>query len=597
MHFPWRKKTTPEGQPVDGIVPNSKKLILSLREKVWKLEISPARIREFWQRHRVLASSLVVVLFVVIAGLFSQSGKAGVANFYATQCLGGWENPSNASGEPTLDEDAEGSTFNSSNAAVLNNTQGDLYCGGFTGSLPENTDPEKISLKIRWTMDDGEVSHDVDPLADFVDPVEEQIDTPVDLPPANEEPQVLLPIIIIPESEAPSDAHPEPQPESQPAPAPEPTPAPQSESSEGAFNFRLFKTARAQEADTEQTDSVEQADTVEQIVVEQSDNIEQVDSVEPTEVPVETSDVAYFMSIEYSVDGSTWIPFTKISRADWKNGEYVFPENAFLWSEVDKLQVRLTSLASIDSPKGIYVDAMWLDVAYQTVEPDPLPQPDFSKDTVISYTESSGVFAVVLERDGERMLWYTKTEEGKYSLKELMVKKQNVAIVMDDILAPKEDPEGEVLPTKDEIKAESEAGSDIEKITVENTTDEKVETEKTDELKSEAKAETPLPKVMTNQDALQEYEKAFPIAWTLVETSGSLDQSSVVAIFESMLVWATPEQRVMYGFNTNTNGIFSQSIDEGVGTAELGLTSDAGEAFIAIFNLNDKTFQFNPKAE
>ncbi|HRH31659.1 MAG TPA: hypothetical protein PK950_03255, partial [Candidatus Paceibacterota bacterium] len=567
MHFPWRKKTTPEGQSVDGIIPNSKKLILSLREKVWTLEISPVRMREFWLRHKKTILALMVILSVLITGLFSESGKAGVANFYATQCLGGWENPSNASGEPTLKEDAEGSTFNSNNAAVLNNTQGDLYCGGFTGSLPENTDPEKISLKIRWTMDDGEVSHDVDPLADFVDPAqeeaiqtsEEQIDTPVELLPVDEEPQVLLPIIIIPESEAPAEA-PAPQDTPQPAPAPESAPAPQGESSEGAFNFRLFKTARAQEAVIEQTDSVEQVDTVEQTVVDQVDNVEQVDSIESAEVSVESPEVAHFMAIEYSVDGSTWIPFTKISRADWRSGEYVFPENAFFWSDVDKLQVRLTSLASIDSPKVIYVDAMWLDVAYQTVEPDPLPQPDFSKDTVISYTENNGVFAVLLERDGERMLWYTKTEEGKYSLKELMVKKQK----------------REVLLTSDEIKAESEIKPDIEKSTDENTSDEKAEIEKTDEVKSEVKAETPQPKVITNQDALQEYEKAFSVIWTLVDTSGSLDETTSLSVFESTLLWVSPEQRVFYGYNTNTNGIFSQSIDEGANTAELLFMSDAG---------------------
>jgi len=526
----------------------------------------------------------MVILSVLITGLFSESGKAGVANFYATQCLGGWENPSNASGEPTLKEDAEGSTFNSNNAAVLNNTQGDLYCGGFTGSLPENTDPEKISLKIRWTMDDGEVSHDVDPLADFVDPAqeeaiqtsEEQIDTPVELLPVDEEPQVLLPIIIIPESEAPAEA-PAPQDTPQPAPAPESAPAPQGESSEGAFNFRLFKTARAQEEVIEQTDSVEQVDTVEQTVVDQVDNVEQVDSIESAEVSVESPEVAHFMAIEYSVDGSTWIPFTKISRADWRSGEYVFPENAFFWSDVDKLQVRLTSLASIDSPKVIYVDAMWLDVAYQTVEPDPLPQPDFSKDTVISYTENNGVFAVLLERDGERMLWYTKTEEGKYSLKELMVKKQK----------------REVLLTSDEIKAESEIKPDIEKSTDENTSDEKAEIEKTDEVKSEVKAETPQPKVITNQDALQEYEKAFSVIWTLVDTSGSLDETTSLSVFESTLLWVSPEQRVFYGYNTNTNGIFSQSIDEGANTAELLFMSDAGEQYRAVYVFNDKIFQFN----
>ncbi|MBP7831605.1 MAG: hypothetical protein KA028_01135 [Candidatus Pacebacteria bacterium] len=570
MHFPWRKKSTPEGQSVDGIVPNSKKLILSLREKVWKLEISPARIREFWQRNRIFVSSFVVILFVLVSGLVSQLGKAGIANFYAAQCLGGWENPANASGEPTLDDDAQGSTFNINNSAVLNNTQGDLYCGGFTGELPENTDPERISLKIHWTVDDGEVLHDVEPLSDFIDSPsgetiqtpEEQLDTPVEVPETNDEPQVLLPIIIIPESEAPTETE-----TSQDAPqqTPESTPAPQSESSDGAFNFHLFKTAHAQEADPEQ-----------EVVVEQVD-------AEPAEVtidaPVEGEpEVSHFMSVEYSVDGSTWIPFTKISRADWKNSEYVFPDNAFSWSEVAKLQVRLTSLASIDSPKAIYVDAVWLDVAYQTIEPDPLPQPDFAKDKVISYTENNNVLAVLVEREGERMLWYTKTEEGKYSLKELLEKKQNAMIVIDE-----------------PITIENET------ITAETVLDEEVVTEEqvavVEDEKNTTKIEEVKPKVPTNQDALQLYSEAFPIIWTLIDTSGSLHETTILSSFESTLLWISPALHVFYGYNTNTNGIFSQSIDEESNAGELLFTSDAGEQYRAMFVPVDRSIQFKQAQE
>lgn len=62
--------------------------------------------------------------------------------------------------------------------------------------------------------------------------------------------------------------------------------------------------------------------------------------------------------------------------------------------------------------------------------------------------------------------------------------------------------------------------------------------------KSTTKIEEVKPKVPTNQDALQLYSEAFPIIWTLIDTSGSLHETTILSSFESTLLWISPALHV-----------------------------------------------------
>jgi hypothetical protein len=91
--FPWKKKNSIEGQPVDGIVQGGEKTVLSLREKVWKFEIHPKEILTYIRnRPRKVFSITIAIVFVVGSFIYLRT-SASESYFYATSCLGGWEHP------------------------------------------------------------------------------------------------------------------------------------------------------------------------------------------------------------------------------------------------------------------------------------------------------------------------------------------------------------------------------------------------------------------------------------------------------------------------------------------------------------------------
>lgn len=101
----------------------------------------------------LVSSSIVLVIVALLThflfGTKSQTVEAQIAVLYATSCLGGWKNPDLVTGAPEVFGNPDAS-YTQENSAVLKNTQTQLFCGGFSGTIPENVDRTKIMLRFSW---------------------------------------------------------------------------------------------------------------------------------------------------------------------------------------------------------------------------------------------------------------------------------------------------------------------------------------------------------------------------------------------------------------------------------------------------------------
>lgn len=119
-------------------------------------KIKEEKVVFFKKRLKFVGVALLLLTALVVT--ISPEGKAEVATFYPTACLGGWSNPNKAEGVP--ETTSEASSFSLSNSAVLaKETIADLYCGAFRGDVPTATIPTKMTLTIVWKeLSDAEVA-------------------------------------------------------------------------------------------------------------------------------------------------------------------------------------------------------------------------------------------------------------------------------------------------------------------------------------------------------------------------------------------------------------------------------------------------------
>ena len=130
--------------------------VLSLRKKDdFKIEINFTHFKDFFSKHKKLVAPLGVLVLVLIIFSVAIKGKASIVNFYPETCLGGWENPSNTSGQPSVSSEAQGSDFTRDNSAFLKNRTAQMFCGDFGGEVPADTIPRKFTVRFSWFVDDG----------------------------------------------------------------------------------------------------------------------------------------------------------------------------------------------------------------------------------------------------------------------------------------------------------------------------------------------------------------------------------------------------------------------------------------------------------
>ncbi|MCS6789239.1 MAG: hypothetical protein NZ484_01570 [Patescibacteria group bacterium] len=134
------------------IIPHKK--VILFKKRGWKIEITSKDLFNFLYKFKFLFSSFAIFIIILLFVFYFKT-KANVVQFYPESCLGGWQNPQNASGKPDLLKDSKEDNFNKNNSAVLNNVISEIYCGKFSGDIPENTEPIKAIIKFSWFIKEG----------------------------------------------------------------------------------------------------------------------------------------------------------------------------------------------------------------------------------------------------------------------------------------------------------------------------------------------------------------------------------------------------------------------------------------------------------
>lgn len=447
MFFGLIKKSTKNKTVVFGreINTDTKNKILSLkRGRIFTFD--KEAFKNYAQRHPIVIGYGAVALIAVVMLISSTTSKATLAYFYPTSCLGGWEYPANAEGEPSLPVDAKRSEYNEDNSARLRGNS-EIYCGSFEGQIPETAQATNFKVAFHISIDDGSVEHIKEEAKKIIDGEDLNMDSSdTDAESPNLEESAVDGESVEDNSDSQNDLSSQVEDTSvggeetvdesqsnEPEPEPEQTESP---SSESVGIFKLFtQTVFAEGEDAPQSseevqvsndveiqseetessvieDNVESTDVAEEdtelVESENNDTLSQEADVNPDTENDTASSVPADAVLEafYSLDGADWISFGYIRMNDWEEARYDIPLSE--WNDLSVVQVKLEPLSSFDQSPVVYLDSVVIEVEYAGTEEDVLAQPDFRTDTILIDTVVEDIRVIKILRDGVPMIWYTK---------------------------------------------------------------------------------------------------------------------------------------------------------------------------------------------
>lgn len=301
--------------------------------------------------------------------IYSFTVRSAPFDFYPSACVGTWENPTNAAGEPNLKSNSHADEFTLENSAIFSGGTQQIVCNEFAGSpVDESLTITRATLALSLTIKDivnntpsGDISGgtpDLEIITEDGEPLEGSNDEKIkdkDNEPSSVEGGSVNP------PEATSDNTPsieeaEPAPSSESAPvAPEaPASSPEGDGSGGETGvYRLIKVASAQDA-----------------LLEVEENIGE--ATEPQAITSEEIARAY-----YSFDGVVWHLLSEITKENVDKLEFDLPvtqpvEGADLdpatiskWADIAKVQVKLeASVFTLGQQSQVYLDGMTLTARY-----------------------------------------------------------------------------------------------------------------------------------------------------------------------------------------------------------------------------------------
>jgi hypothetical protein len=327
FRVPRKKISSRPPQTTSDIIRGKEQEIrLKKRDIEVKVSFSGRSILRALDKRRGLLLGLLSILILVFGINRLTHTYASIAELSPSSCLGGWENPTNATGNPDASSE-DPNTFTAGNSAVLRSgSASELYCGSFEGNIPEETVPKALNLHLSWTFKEPSEQPVILSTSTLI--IEEASSTPTS---TEAEPAVLI--------------------EEAPAPLPEldvqvpillPEPAPQESSEPAAWILKAFA------ADEEPVPAEAEATTTELVVID------------PT-----ADDL---LEITYTLDGTTWQSLGRVDRNNWQALDLVIRNDTITdWETVKKIQIGIRSLSTTGEAPTIYMDAMTLSVEYEEV--------------------------------------------------------------------------------------------------------------------------------------------------------------------------------------------------------------------------------------
>jgi len=396
------------------VSPNKGETVV-LKKRTLKIEIGWNNIAVFLRAHGVRIGIAAAVIVAAIIAVWSLRGQAETVFFYPETCLGGWRNVQNAQNEPDLAWKAQPEAFTDKNSAVLENVVGSIYCGEFSGSLPEQSVITSVRLKpvfaLKPYVPSQEEPEATSTLIQIIIP-DESVELPASDEPSatstSEENSGEPPAETTEEnSQAPPDTGTKPDDGNQNSDIPQseqPTSETATTSSLQLLPLRLAEQsvlmalsahyAYAQEEIPPPKSLVPQEparadgnDVAEQILQEDSDmsstekiattsesDTSNTDDTGDAVLPVPTSSEetdnvpspVSFLEVAYSLDGEVWTLLGSITEDNWKD-ELVFDILPLSLEKLRALQVHIGTPEISDMQLLAYLDGMILEVEYETI--------------------------------------------------------------------------------------------------------------------------------------------------------------------------------------------------------------------------------------
>ncbi len=328
---------------IQDIVPEDQEKTLSLQKHrtIIEVDLDNFHVGEILRKHR---RHFFIGGFFIFALIFSISAyrihaEISKVDFYASSCLGGWQNTRQAEDAPDVKNGDF--SFTKDNSAFAGDSDLSIFCGGFTGDIPESVTPKKFLVKFSWLIaSNTSGAPDTTPSSPSPDTnnSDSTPDTsvPDSTPPS---PDTTPPVEILPapdETPAPSGDNTPPVEDATPSPAPvEDTPV-------SFFEKNFIAVAHADDAPAPDI-----KDGSDAISLPQDD----------------------FLEVKYTIDGETWKSLGKVNASNWENAELELSDSDISkWADLSKLQISLQTLSTPDASPAIYLDSVYIEAEYENVE-------------------------------------------------------------------------------------------------------------------------------------------------------------------------------------------------------------------------------------
>lgn len=269
-------------------------------------------------KYLTLFLMLMLLTFKII---WENQIKAESAYFYPTTCLGSFNNPEKAQGEPEV---SDPNLINESNSAVYYTGFKEIYCGNFRGPIKEG-EIKSISLHFNWVLT-KELRE-----APIIESTSSENLLEKIIPPKT--------IEIIPESNSITETT---STDTLSTSTQETTSSPQS---------FLLKFVLAQSNLTETTITTTE-------IISTSTN----DTSTTTPTSNSTNPSKPLFDIHYTLDGQNWNYLGTLNENNWQNLSFEIPVKD--WLDISKIQIKINSQPDTDF--YLYLESLWLEVEYQT---------------------------------------------------------------------------------------------------------------------------------------------------------------------------------------------------------------------------------------
>ncbi|MBI2120891.1 MAG: hypothetical protein HYT94_04685 [Parcubacteria group bacterium] len=279
--------------------------------------------------------------------------RADAVRLYPSTCLGGWENPMNAEGVPSLPLKSSSDQFNDRNSAVLRDALAQIFCGGFINAFPEGAFPKKMFLKFSWATVAPPVissaeAHDLKmPTMPFSSTTGEVLDGPF--------------IVTDEMSGATStDTHPSQRLPTDPLEASS-TETLSDEQAPVSFFKKFLNVAFAASASGTPAKKNEQGEFLTATGTPQETNAPSSPETEKSGTFPDNQQFfgADFLQVLYTLDGQNWKHLGMVTRENLADLSFQVPVSDP--ETLSRFQVSIQNVMSLDDSPAIYLDALWLE--------------------------------------------------------------------------------------------------------------------------------------------------------------------------------------------------------------------------------------------